>query len=279
MNQPIQSLQSLPDPALILLLGPSGSGKTRLSRMFEPHQVLRADDFREMCAGDRGDQRVNGPAWQALETVLCARLDLGLTTVVDATHSEESQRRRFAELADEYGVLSCAVVMTTPLPVAHARNAARTGTTRVPAHVVDAQGAQLGSAEPKREGIDRLVLADDLPALGAALCRLAAEEARTADLAEVRRVFGSAAGELFDWDIPSRDSQFRTGVFGAGGESLRVRWVDDGDPFDQRFEAVGSCRTDGCPGPAWTPVRSVAELAAAHQDNPLDDSQCVRCDS
>ncbi|MFE2529458.1 AAA family ATPase [Streptomyces sp. NPDC059382] len=279
MTLSVQSLQSLPEPALILLLGPSGSGKTRLSRMFEPRQVLRADDFREMCAGDRGDQRVNGPAWQALETVLRARLKLGLTTVVDATHSEESQRRRFAELADEYGLLSCAVVMTTPLSVAHARNAARTGTTRVPAPVVDAQGAQLGAAQPKREGIDRVVPADRLPALGAALHRLAAEEARTGDLAEVRRAFGSGAGELFDWDSPSLDPEFRTGVFGAGGESLRVRWMDDGEPFDQRFEALVSCPTEGCPGPAWAPVRSVSELAAAHRARPLDDSECVRCGS
>ncbi|MFE5866222.1 AAA family ATPase [Streptomyces virginiae] len=279
MAQLVQSLQSLPEPALILLLGPSGSGKTRLSRMFEPHQVLRADDFREMCAGDRGDQRVNGPAWQALETVLRARLGFGLTTVVDATHSEDSLRRRFAELADEFGVLSCAVVMTTPLPVAHARNAARAGTTRVPAHVVDAQGAQLGAAEPKREGIDRVVRADDLPALGAALRRLAAEETRTSELAEVRRVFGRAAEELFDWDVPSRDPQFRTGTFGAGAESLRVRWMDDGDPFDQRFEVLVPCPADECPGPAWTPVRSVAELSAAHQGSPVDDSECAHCES
>ncbi|WP_432138675.1 AAA family ATPase, partial [Streptomyces sp. bgisy154] len=66
--------------ALILLLGASGSGKTRTSKMFEPHMVLRADDLRAMCADDPGSQQVNGPVWQALHTMLDARLRLGLRT-------------------------------------------------------------------------------------------------------------------------------------------------------------------------------------------------------
>ncbi|MFH9439280.1 AAA family ATPase [Streptomyces rochei] len=266
-------------PALILLVGASGTGKTRVSRMFQPSQVLRADDFRRMCADDPGNQAVSGAAWQALETVLRARLALRLTTVVDATFAEEGLRRRFAELADEYGVLSYALAMSTPPDLAHTRNAARTGTTRVPTHVVNDQFAQLREASPKAEGIDRTVLAETLPALGAALERLAADEDRTADLADVRRVFGEAATELFAWDATSSDPQFRTGTFAAGSESLRVRWLDDGDPYDLRFEALVSCPTDWCAGPAWTPVRSVAELAAAHQNNPLDDTQCVYCDA
>ncbi|RPK32655.1 Zeta toxin [Streptomyces sp. ADI92-24] len=195
-------------PSLILLLGPSGSGKTRLSKMFTPSQVLSADDFREMCADDRGDQRVSPAAWEALEIVLRARLDLGLTTVVDATHAAEVQRRRFARLADEHGVLSCAVVLSTPTDLAHARNAARTGTTRVPAHVVNDQAAQLRTASPKAEGIDRVVLAETLPALGTALLRLATEEASTADLAHVRQVFGAGAAELFDWALFSYSCRY-----------------------------------------------------------------------
>ncbi|MDW8803651.1 AAA family ATPase [Streptomyces scabiei] len=269
----------LPEGSLILLVGPSGSGKTRLSRMFQPSQVLRADDFREMCADDRGDQRVSGAAWQALEIVLRARLDLGLTAVVDATHADEDQRRHFAEVADEYGVVSYAVMMNTPLHVAHARNAARIGTTQVPAHVVDDQAARLRTAAPKAEGIDRVILAETLPALGTALLRLAAEEARTADLADVRRVFGSGATELFDWDTPSHDPQFRTGTFAAGSEWLRVRWMDDADPFGIHFEALVPCPTGGCTGPAWTPVHSMADLSAAHRDAPVDEVTCTSCDT
>ncbi|MEW2615183.1 ATP-binding protein [Streptomyces sp. NPDC047880] len=265
-------------PALILLVGASGTGKTRVSRMFQPSQVLRADDFRRMCADDPGNQSVSGAAWQALETVLRARLALRLTTVVDATFAEEGLRRRFAELADEYGVLSYALAMSTPPDLAHTRNAARTGTTRVPAHVVDNQFAQLREASPKAEGIDRTVLAETLPVLGTALERLAAEEDRTADLADVRRVFGEAATELFAWDATSSDPQFRTGTFAAGSESLCVRWVDDRDPFDWRFEARVPCPSGCCPGPAWTPVRSVAELAAAHHNTPVDDAECTYCD-
>ncbi|MFD8385267.1 AAA family ATPase [Streptomyces sp. NPDC059679] len=265
-------------PALILLLGPSGSGKTRLSRMFDPSQVLRADDFRKMCSDDPGNQRVSPAAWRALETVLRERLDLGRTTVLDATHADEDQRRHFAELADEYGLSSYAVVLNTPLGVVHARNAARTGTIRVPEHVVDEQAAELRTADPKDDGIDHVVLAETLPALGTALRRLAAKEARTADLEDVRRVFGAGAAELFDWDTPSRDERFRTGTFAAASESLTVRWMDDADPFDIRFEASVPCPTPGCPGPAWTPVRSVAELADAYRNTPADEVECARCD-
>jgi predicted kinase len=263
-------------PSLIVLIGSSGSGKTRLTRMFEPSQVLRADDFRGMCAGDSGDQRVSRAAWRALEVVLRARLDLGLTTVVDATFAEEGLRRRFAGIADQYGVLSYAIVMNTPRAVAHARNASRVGSTRVPAHVVDGQDSQLGTADPKAEGFDRVVPAETLPALGAALARLAAEEERTADLADLRRVFGSGAAELFDWDTPSRDPEFRTGTFAAASESLRVRWMDDGD-IDVRFEALVACPTGGCSGPAWTPVHSMTDLAAAHCGAPADEATCVTC--
>ncbi|GHH31557.1 ATP-binding protein [Streptomyces rubradiris] len=263
--------------ALILLVGPSGSGKTRVSRMFPPGHVLRADDFRRMCADDSGNQAVSQAAWHALETVLRARLNLRLPTVVDATFAEEGQRRRFAALADDYGVLSYALVINTPPDIAHARNAARTGTTRVPADVVDDQVAQIREACPQREGIDRTVHAESLPVLGAALQRLAVQEARTSDLADVRRVFGDSASELFAWDSISRDTQFRTGTFAAGNEELCVRWMDDGDPFDWRFEACVPCPSGSCPGPAWTPVRSVADLAAAQQNTPVDDAECTSC--
>ncbi|MGW9436804.1 AAA family ATPase [Streptomyces sp. NPDC055607] len=267
--------------ALILLLGASGSGKTRASKMFEPHMVLRADDLRAMCADDPGSQQVNGPVWQALHTMLDARLRLGLRTAVDATSANAADRQALIGAGRSHGAPVVALLMGTAPSVAQARNAARPANRRVPADVVATQHAQIVAAHPHlaREGFDHIVFAEELPVLGTVLERLAREERAAEALADVRRTFGDAAADLFDWDAPGPDVQYRTGTFGAGGESLRVRWMDDGDPYDVRFEARVSCPADWCAGPAWTPVRSVAELAAAHQDAPLDDSQCVRCDS
>ncbi|MYS36341.1 AAA family ATPase [Streptomyces sp. SID4920] len=266
---------------MILLIGASGSGKTRTSKMFEPCMVLRADDLRAMCADDPGSQQVNGPVWQALHTMLDARLRLGLRTAVDATNASEGDRRTLIRAGRSHGAPVIALLMGTPPSVAQARNAERPASRCVPANVVANQHAQIVAAQPGLigEGFDHIVFAEELPVLGAALERLAREELAAEPLAEVRRTFGSAAAELFDWDTPSRDMEYRTGTFGAGGESLRVRWMDDGDPYDHGFEALVPCPTDWCAGPAWTPVRSVAELVAAHQESPLDDSQCVRCDS
>ncbi|MEV4046058.1 AAA family ATPase [Streptomyces sp. NPDC049744] len=267
--------------ALILLLGASGSGKTRTSKMFEPHMVLRADDLRAMCADDPGSQQVNGPVWQALHTMLDARLGLGLRTAVDATNANAGDRQTLIRAGRSHGAPVVALLMGTAPSVAQARNAVRAANRCVPADIVATQHAQIVAAHPRlaEEGFDHIVFAEQLPVLGTALERLAREERAAEPIADVRRTFGDAAAELFDWDTPSRDMQYRTGTFGAGGESLRVRWMDDGDPYDLRFEALVSCPTDWCAGPAWTPVRSVAELTAAHQNNPLDDAQCVRCDA
>ncbi|MFE5847867.1 AAA family ATPase [Streptomyces niveus] len=267
--------------ALILLMGASGTGKTRASRMFPPHQVLRADDFRELCASDPGDQRVNRPAWEALGIVLGARLRLGLTTVVDATNSGAVNRQALISGGRSHGAPVVALLMGTAPSVAQTRNAARPANRQVPPDTVALQHEQIVAAHPnlEKEGFDHIVFAESLPVLGNALDRLARKERTAEPVADVRRVFGDAATELFDWDTPSRDEQFRTGTFGAGGDSLRVRWMDDADPFDIRFEALVSCPADWCPGPAWTPVHSVADLAAAHRNAPADESECTRCDA
>ncbi|WP_329021097.1 AAA family ATPase [Streptomyces sp. NBC_01601] len=275
-----EDVLNLPN-ALILMLGAPGSGKTRTSRMFPPDIVLRADDLRTLCAGDPGSQEAEGPVWQALDTILTARLSLGLRTTIDATNAEKDHRQKLVLAGRSHGAPVVALVMGTAPSVAQTRNAARPANRQVPADITADLHAQIVAAHPylNKEGFDYVVFAESLPVLGTALERLAQEERAAEPIADVHRVFGAAAAELFDWETPSRDPRFRTGVFGAGGESLRVRWMDDADPFDIRFEAIVSCPTDWCPGPAWTPVRSVYELAAAHRNSPLDDSECARCDS
>lgn len=266
--------------ALILLLGAAGTGKTRTSRMFHPDSVLRADDFRALCAGDPGSQQANSDVWDVLESTLTIRLRLGLKTVVDATNSAAAHRARLVAAGRTHGAPVVALLLGPGLSVAQQRNAARPGNRRVPADIVAEQYAQVVAAHPRleQEGFDHVVFAESLPVLGTALERLTAEEEKTEATADVRRVFGHAAADLFDWDAPG-SGPYRTGAFAAAGESLAVRWVDDGDPFDHRFEARVSCPTEWCPGPAWTPVRSMADLAAAHRNTPHDETECERCDT
>jgi hypothetical protein len=54
--------------------------------------------------------------------------------------------------------------------------------------------------------------------------------------------------------------------------------MDDGNPYDHHFQARVACTIPTCPGPAWSPVHSIAELAAAHTGQPSNEALCDICD-
>jgi protein phosphatase len=136
----------LPDPCLVVLVGAAGAGKTTFAaRYFAPDEILSSDAYRELVAGDAGDQRATGAAFAALHRDLRRRLAEGGRPVVDATNVTGRARAALVHAATAAGVPAVAIVLAPPLDVVLARNAGRRGRV-VPEAVVRRHVAELGRA-------------------------------------------------------------------------------------------------------------------------------------
>ncbi|MFY1599534.1 AAA family ATPase [Micromonospora sp. WMMD737] len=144
------SAETLVDaPRLVVLIGPSGAGKSSFAAAhYRPHQVYSLDWLRAVVADDECDQDATADALTLLTAILHTRLTRRLTTVVDATSSSVADRAWLLAIAGEHQVPVEAVVVTAPLAVCLARQAARPGPApgrrwgrAVPADVVTAQHA------------------------------------------------------------------------------------------------------------------------------------------
>jgi len=93
--------------ALHLMIGPSGAGKSFyveknfffLADMTCPRSALISyDNLRIEIAGDAADQLANAQVFFAVRAVVRARVESGLTTIVDATNLRARDRRAFRDL-------------------------------------------------------------------------------------------------------------------------------------------------------------------------------------
>lgn len=276
MDHRILKSLAVPPNSMIALIGCAGSGKSTVTAMFPAPWVLSADQYREDVADDAGDQSAGPDAWNLLYARLDARLRRGLPAVVDATSAAAHDRAQLLAHAARHQAPAVALVLDTPLDDAQRRNAARPANRRVPAAVVAEQHAQIAAAQLMNEGFARVIASGELLVLPAILRRLV--EQHGAVTGQIEAVFGAAAARLITWDEQSHDPEFATATLAAGGEELRLRYMDDGDPYDQRFEALAVCETAGCPGPAWTAVHGLGQLAAAQSGQPENEVLCVQCD-
>ncbi|MBQ1076402.1 AAA family ATPase [Micromonospora sp. C31] len=141
-------------PQLVVLIGPAGAGKsTWAAAHYQPHQVHSLDQLRAVVSDDECDQDATADALVLLPAILHTRLARRLTTVVDATSTSVADRAWLLGIAAEHQVPAVAVVVTTPLEVCLARQAARPGPApgrrwgrAVPAAVVATQHADTRAA-------------------------------------------------------------------------------------------------------------------------------------
>jgi protein phosphatase len=139
---------AIPDPCLVVLIGAAGSGKsTFAARHFPADAVLSSDAFRELIAGDAGNQRATGAAFAALHLALGRRLAAGLTSVVDATNVTPRARQALLRRSGAAGVPAVAIVLDLPEALVLARNATR-GRRAVPEPAVRRQLADLRRSLP-----------------------------------------------------------------------------------------------------------------------------------
>jgi F420-dependent oxidoreductase-like protein len=116
----------LPAPSLIVLVGPSASGKsTWAARHFAESEIVSSDRLRAMVGAGEDDQVAGTAAFDLLNRIVSARLERGLTTVIDTLGYERDSRRRWVAEAHGFGVPAHAVVFDTTAEVAEERNSAR----------------------------------------------------------------------------------------------------------------------------------------------------------
>jgi predicted kinase len=147
-------LASFPAGTLICGVGAAGSGKSTLFSAMPDSSVVCLDELRLLLADDAGNQRVTPQAVRMQNLILRTRMELGLTTGVDATNVEERVRASVLKPALSHGRRAVAVVFLTPLETCLARNALRPANTRVPDDRVIWQHRQTprSAARLRREG-------------------------------------------------------------------------------------------------------------------------------
>ncbi|WP_329182159.1 AAA family ATPase (plasmid) [Streptomyces decoyicus] len=258
-------------PALVALIGPSGSGKSTIARSFPRGWRFELDAFRELVAGDGGDQASTPDALAVFNPALDARLRRQLPVVIDATSVEPVHRMALARRARDHRMKAVAIVCRTPLETCQDRQRGRSATRQVPDPTIAWQHAGVPTVQQLQddEGFAAAYYADELDLMGVLLRRSA--QAQPDPFASVRAAFGDDLADVFTWHPdPDPGAGFDTGIFAVAGQELVVRWYDDGDPCDHHWQARTAC-PDGCPGPAWVRVTSAADLLTVYCGNLPDD--------
>ncbi|HUO46977.1 MAG TPA: LLM class flavin-dependent oxidoreductase [Acidimicrobiia bacterium] len=150
--------ESIPDPALVILVGPSGSGKsTWASKRFRPEEIVSSDQLRALVGSGEHDLDASGDAFDLLDRIVAARLGRRLMTVVDSLGLDQERREAHMRQATAAGMPSLMVVFDTPEREVRARNRARV--RPVPEKVVTSQLRRYRQIRPTLEEKGALVVA------------------------------------------------------------------------------------------------------------------------
>ncbi len=121
-----ETLITLPELSLVLLIGASGSGKSSFARRhFLATEVLSSDYCRGLVSDDDNDQSATKDAFEVLHFIAAKRLAAGRLTVIDATNVQPESRKSLIALARQHHVIPVAIVLNLPRETCLARNASR----------------------------------------------------------------------------------------------------------------------------------------------------------
>jgi alkanesulfonate monooxygenase SsuD/methylene tetrahydromethanopterin reductase-like flavin-dependent oxidoreductase (luciferase family)/predicted kinase len=119
-------VDSIPDPALVVLVGPAGAGKTTWAEArFRPEEIVSSDRLRAVVGSGPHDLAANAQAFDLLDRIVEARLGRRLLTVVDTLGLDDDRRARQLELARRQRLPALAVVFDVPEATARERNQRR----------------------------------------------------------------------------------------------------------------------------------------------------------
>ncbi len=121
-----ETVITIPQLSLVLLVGPSGSGKSSFGRKhFLKTEVISSDYCRGLVSDDENDQAATKDAFEVLNFIAGKRLAAGKLTVIDATNVQPEARRPLVDLARKHHVIPVAIVLDVPREVCLKRNEAR----------------------------------------------------------------------------------------------------------------------------------------------------------
>ena len=103
-------------PSLVVMVGPSGAGKsTFIAEHFEPREVVSTDAIRREFTGDHRRHDKHNTVIDAYHRRIGEKLWAGQRVVADATHLRNSERRKVAFIALDYGIRVTYVVVNRPM--------------------------------------------------------------------------------------------------------------------------------------------------------------------
>jgi alkanesulfonate monooxygenase SsuD/methylene tetrahydromethanopterin reductase-like flavin-dependent oxidoreductase (luciferase family)/predicted kinase len=130
--------QTIPDPALIVLIGPSGSGKSAwAAARYLPREIVSSDQLRSVVGSGEHDLDASADAFSLLDQIVAARARRGLAVVVDTLGLDPDRRRQYLDVARRSGLPAVAVLLETDAKLCRERNRARD--VPVPAPALTAQ--------------------------------------------------------------------------------------------------------------------------------------------
>lgn len=96
--------------SLVMLVGPIGCGKSTFASKYFGSHIVSADSFRELIAGDAGNQNVSRDAFDLLNLTIDAKMRNDFPVVVDNLNHRPSSRKDLYHLANKYGYNKVAIL-------------------------------------------------------------------------------------------------------------------------------------------------------------------------
>ena len=146
-----ETVLTIPDFCLVLLVGVSGAGKsTFAARHFRPTEIVSSDTCRALVSDDESDQSASAAAFDLVHLITEKRLAARRLTVIDATNLKGRDRQPLLALARRFHapVVIFAFLLDPATCVARNQERGADGGRDVGAEVVAMQQTELRSGMP-----------------------------------------------------------------------------------------------------------------------------------
>lgn len=154
-----ETVLTIPDFCLVLLVGPSGAGKSSFAaRHFRPKETVSSDACRALVSDDEADQSASAAAFELVHLITEKRLAARRLTVIDATNLKVRDRKPLLALARRFHapVVTFAFLLDAATCVARNRERGAQGGRDVGAEVVAMQQTELRKGMPDLQEVGNL---------------------------------------------------------------------------------------------------------------------------
>lgn len=139
----------------MVLVGPIGSGKSTWAQgHFSSNEIVSLANLRSAVGENEYDRRATVVAYELLERIVDARLERGLSVVIDSDGLDDGRRSRWLAAAQANSISARAVLFTTDVEMCLANDVGRPNPQ--PTTIIKRQAARCNEIRPtlEREGFD-----------------------------------------------------------------------------------------------------------------------------